>query len=62
MADETVIAELRVHKNEDRKLLAAILFDNGYTVRQGKAKRTETGKSVDYTVIVTDKKGESAER
>ena len=62
MGNETVIAELRVHKNEDRKLLAAILFDNGYTVRQSKAKRTETGKSVDYTVIVTDKKGESAER
>ena len=42
--------------------MAAILFENGYTVRQGKKKRTETGKSVDYTVIATDKKGESAER
>ena len=62
MGNETVIAELRVHKNEDRKLLAAILFDNGYTVRQSKAKRTETGKSVDYTVIVTDRNGETADR
>lgn len=60
MADETVIAELRVHKNEDRKVLAAILFDNGYTVRQGKAKRTETGKTVDYLVVVADRNGESS--
>ena len=56
------IAELKIFSKEDRKTVAAILFENGYTVRQGKKKRTETGKSVDYTVIVTDKKGESAER
>lgn len=60
MADETVIAELRVHKSEDRKVLAAILFDNGYTVRQGKEKRTETGKTVDYLVVVADRNGESS--
>ena len=62
MEKEEVIAELKIFSKEDRKTVAAILFENGYTVRQGKKKRTETGKSVDYTVIVTDKKGESAER
>lgn len=60
MADEKFIAGLRVFKVEDRKALAAILFDNGYTVRQGKAKRTESGKTVDYTVVVTDRCGESS--
>lgn len=60
MTDETPIAELRVFKVEDRKTIAAILFDNGYTVRQGKVKRTETGKSVDYLVVVTDRNGESS--
>ena len=62
MPTEKFIAELKIFSKEDRKTVAAILFENGYTVRQGKKKRTETGKSVDYTVIVTDKKGESAER
>lgn len=62
MEKEEFIAELKIFSKEDRKTVAAILFKNGYTVRQGKKKRTETGKSVDYTVIVTDKKGESAER
>ena len=62
MEKEEFISELKIFIKEDRKTVAAILFENGYTVRQGKKKRTETGKSVDYTVIVTDKKGESAER
>ena len=62
MEKEEFIAELKIFSKEDRKTVAAILFENGYTVRQGKKKRTETGKSVYYTVIVTDKKGESAER
>lgn len=62
MEKEEFIAELKIFSKEDRKTVAAILFENGYTVRQGKKKCTETGKSVDYTVIVTDKKGESAER
>ena len=62
MEKEEFIAELKIFSKEESKTVAAILFENGYTVRQGKKKRTETGKSVDYTVIVTDKKGESAER
>lgn len=62
MANEEFIAELKIFNKEDRKTVAAILFENGYTVRQGKKKRTETGKTVDYTVIVTDRSGESTER
>lgn len=54
--------ELRVYNKEDRKTIASILFDNGYTVRQGKRQRTPTGKSVDYLVIVTDREGVSTER
>ena len=54
MENEEFIAELRIFSKDDRKTVAAILFENGYTVRQGKKKRTETGKSVDYTVIVTE--------
>lgn len=62
MERDEEIAELKVFSREDRKTLAAILFDNGYTVRQGKKKRTETGKAVDYTVIVTDRKGDSSDK
>ena len=53
---------MKIFSKDDRKTVAAILFENGYTVRQGKKKRTETGKSVDYTVIVTDRNGETADR
>lgn len=62
MEKDEEIAELKVFSREDRKTLAAILFDNGYTVRQGKKKRTETGKTVDYTVIVADRKGDSSDK
>lgn len=62
MEKEELIAELKIFSKEDRKTVAAILFENGYTVRQGKKKRTETGKAVDYTVIVTDRKGESSDK
>ena len=62
MPTEKFIAELKIFSKEDRKTVAAILFENGYTVRQGKKKRPETGKTVDYTVIVTDRDGESSER
>lgn len=54
--------ELRVYNKEDRKTVASILFDNGYTVRQGKRQRTPTGKSVDYLVIVTDRDGEATDK
>lgn len=61
-ADENFIAELRVFKQEDRTTLASILFKNGYTVRQGKRLKKEGGKSVDYTVIITDRNGEQTEK
>lgn len=54
--------ELRVYNKEDRKIIASILFDNGYTVRQGKRQRTPTGKSVDYLVVVTDREGVSTDK
>ena len=54
--------ELREYNKEDRKTVASILFDNGYTVRQGKRQRTPTGKSVDYLVIVTDRDGEATDK
>lgn len=62
MVEEKFIAELKIFNKEDRNTVASILFENGYTVRQGKKKRTETGKTVDYTVIVTDRNGESTEK
>ncbi len=49
--------ELKIFKQEDRKLVASILFDNGYTVRQGKRQRKENSKSVDYLIVVTDDTG-----
>ena len=36
MEKEEFIAELKIFSKEDRKTVAAILFENGYTVRQGK--------------------------
>lgn len=54
--------ELRVYNKEDRRTVASILFENGYTVRQGKRQRTPTGKSIDYLVIVTDRDGEATDK
>lgn len=42
------IAELSINKLEDRKIVTAILHENGYTVGPGKRKKTETGKQLDY--------------
>lgn len=42
------IAELSIYKLEDRKMVTAILHENGYTVGPGKRKATPTGKQVDY--------------
>lgn len=46
------IAELSIAKLEDRKAVTAILHENGYTVGPGKRKKTPTGKTVDYFLIV----------
>lgn len=43
-----ILAELRITKLEDRKLVAGILLENGYSIGSIKRKKTETGKAVDY--------------
>nr|DAI55847.1 MAG TPA: hypothetical protein [Caudoviricetes sp.] len=43
-----LIAELSIVKLEDRKIVTAILHENGYTVGPGKRKKTKTGKTLDY--------------
>lgn len=52
MAKESM--ELVIYGQEDRLQVAQILIKNGYTVGQGKKKRTETGKQVDYYLTVTE--------
>lgn len=46
--------ELKIYSKEDRLKVAAILIDNGYTISQGKRKRTETGKIMDYFLRVQE--------
>ncbi len=48
------VMELKIYSKEDRLKVAAILIDNGYTVSQGKRRRTATGKTLDYFLRVTD--------
>ncbi len=40
--------EILIYNQDDRLNTAAILIKNGYTIEQGKRKRTSTGKSLDY--------------
>lgn len=47
-----LVAELKIAKLDDRKIVTAILHENGYTVGPGKKKRTDTGKSMDYYLKV----------
>lgn len=42
------VAELSINKLVDRKIVTAILHENGYTVVPGKRKLTPTGKQIDY--------------
>ncbi len=46
------VAELSINKLEDRKMVTAILHENGYTVGPGKRKLTSTGKQLDYYLKV----------
>ena len=59
------VVELRVFLKEDRMKVAAILFDNGYRVEQGKKPRLNAdgkpGKSLDYYIIAEDIRGADAE-
>lgn len=45
--------ELVIYNQEDRLTVAQILVKNGYTVAQGKRKKTETGKQLDYFLKVS---------
>lgn len=47
-----LVAEISINKLEDRKLVTAILHENGYTVGPGKRKLTPTGKQMDYYLKV----------
>lgn len=46
--------KIKIFMEADRLTVAAILVKNGYTVRQGKEKRTSTGKSYDYYLETLD--------
>ena len=46
------IAELRIAKLEDRKIVASILLENGYSIGPSRRKKTETGKTMDYFLKV----------
>ena len=46
--------ELRIFNQEDRLQVAQILIKNGYTVSQGKKLKTQSGKSYEYFLKVTD--------
>jgi hypothetical protein len=46
--------KIKIFMEADRLTVAAILVKNGYTVRQGKEKRTSTGKSYDYYLKTLD--------
>lgn len=46
--------KLRIYNQQDRLEVAAILIKNGYTVSQGKEKRSATGKTMDYYLNVQE--------
>ena len=54
MAKSETDMELRIYNQEDRLNVAQILIKNGYAVRQTKRKRTETGKTLDYYLVVSE--------
>lgn len=44
--------ELKIFNQDDRLMVAQILIKNGYTVSQGKKRRNQTGKALDYFLKV----------
>lgn len=48
------VAKIRIFNQDDRLAVASILIKNGYTVGQKKEKRTETGKTMDYYLVVSE--------
>ena len=52
-----LVAEISVAKLEDRKVVTAILHENGYTVGPGKRRKTPTGKTMDYYLKIYEEEG-----
>lgn len=46
--------ELAIYNQQERIEVAGILIKNGYKVSQGKRAKTQTGKQVDYLLIVEE--------
>ena len=46
------VYELKIYKEEDRVTVAGILNKNGYATCFNKRKRVESGKAIDYYVLV----------
>ncbi len=57
MDSSTDKIKIKIFREEDRILVAGILIKNGYTVRSGKARKTETGKTYDYFLEIFDEGG-----
>ena len=51
------VAEISIYKLEDRKVVAGILLENGYTIGPGVKKKTPTGKQLDYYLKVYKEDG-----
>ena len=45
------VAEISIYKLEDRKVVTAILLENGYTVGPGVRKKTPTGKQLNTRIL-----------
>lgn len=54
-------AKIFIDKLEERIEVAGILIKNGYTVSQGKEKKTPTGKTYDYFLEVSRSDNSRAE-
>ena len=54
-------AKIYIDKLEERIEVAGILIKNGYTVSQGKEKKTPTGKTYDYFLTVSREDNTKAE-
>lgn len=52
-----LVAEISISKLEDRKVVTAILHENGYTVGPGKRRKTPTGKTMDYYLKIYEEEG-----
>ena len=60
MGDLVKVAELSINKLDERKAVATVLLENGYTIGPGKRNKTSTGKTMDYYLKVYREDGEEA--